>query len=153
MNQSNPTIDRRSKTILGVDDSPEIQMILHAMVTGADYPFVAASDATEALTQIAGRSPFSVILLDVQMPGMDGFELCRQIRALPKGKNVPIIFLTVRNTATDIEKCKAAGGNAFIVKPFNAKTLVRHLDHWSFQSLAKPLSRATVASRGRSEVA
>src|SRR5580704_9132040 len=105
MSEQKPEIDRRSKTILGVDDSPEMQAILHAMITGAGYAFTAAQDASEALQQIAAREPFSVILTDVQMPGMDGFELCRQIRKLPKGKNVPIVFLTVNNTTADVEKC------------------------------------------------
>lgn len=139
--EKSSAIDRRSKTILGVDDSSEMQAILHAMITGAGYAFAAAQDGAEALAQIAAREPFSVILLDVQMPGMDGFELCRQIRKLPKGRSVPIIFLTVRNTTADVENCKNAGGNAFIVKPFNSKTLIRHLDHWSQQSAAKPLGR------------
>ena len=146
MNDRKPEIERRSKTILGVDDSPEMQAILHAMITGAGYAFTAAQDGAEALAQIAARELFSVILLDVQMPGMDGFELCREIRKLPKGRSVPIIFLTVRNTTADVEKCKAAGGNAFIVKPFNSKTLIRHLDHWSQQSVAKAPARAVTAS-------
>lgn len=146
MNERKPELERRSKTILGVDDSPEMQAILHAMITGAGYAFTAAQDGPEALAQIAAREPFSVILLDVQMPGMDGFELCRQIRKLPKGRSVPIIFLTVRNTTADVEKCKSAGGNAFIVKPFNSKTLIRHLDHWSQQSVAKAPARAATAS-------
>jgi CheY-like chemotaxis protein len=147
MNERKQEFDRRSKTILGVDDSVEMQAILHAMITGAGFAFTAAQDGPEALAQIAAREPFSVILLDVQMPGMDGFELCQQIRKQPKGRSVPIIFLTVRNTTADVEKCKAAGGNAFIVKPFNSKTLVRHLDHWSQQSAAKPIGRAAPAPR------
>jgi CheY-like chemotaxis protein len=152
MSEQKSEIDRRSKTILGVDDSPEMQAILHAMITGAGYAFAVAQDSTEALAQIAARAPFNVILLDVQMPGMDGFELCRQIRKLPRGKSVPIIFLTVRNTSADVEKCKGAGANAFIVKPFNSKTLIRHLDHWSQQSASKPLGRATFAAREANEV-
>lgn len=146
MNDRKPELERRSKTILGVDDSAEMQAILHAMITGAGYAFAAAQDGPEALAQIAAREPFSVILLDVQMPGMDGFELCREIRKLPKGRSVPIIFLTVRNTTADVEKCKAAGGNAFIVKPFNSKTLIRHLDHWSQQAVAKAPARTVPAS-------
>jgi CheY-like chemotaxis protein len=106
---------------------------------------VAANSGAEALETIAAREPFSVILLDIQMPGMDGFETCRQIRATAKGKRVPIIFLTVNNTVGDVEKCKAAGGNAFVMKPFNAKTLIRHLDHWSTQ-VAKPAPRLETAA-------
>lgn len=152
MNDRKPEFDRRAKTILGVDDSAEMQAILHAMITGAGYPFTAAQDGAEALAQIAAREAFSVILLDVQMPGMDGFDLCREIRKQPRGRSVPIIFLTVRNTTADVEKCKAAGGNAFIVKPFNSKTLIRHLDHWSQQSVAKAPGRAAPASREPSAI-
>jgi CheY-like chemotaxis protein len=117
-----------------------MQAILHATINGAGYTYVGAHDGTEALNIIAAREPLDVILLDVQMPGMDGYQLCKQIRATPKGRRVPIIFLTVNNTVGDLEKCKAAGGNAFIVKPFNAKTLIRHLDHWSAQ-VPKPVIR------------
>jgi CheY-like chemotaxis protein len=131
MAQQNPAIDRRSRSILGVDDSWEMQAILHAAISGAGYTYVAANSGDDALSIIAAREPFSVILLDVQMPGMDGFEVCKKIRALAKGRRVAIIFLTVNNTVADVEKCKAAGGNSFIVKPVNAKTLIRHLDHWS----------------------
>jgi len=143
--QPNPAIDRRSKSILGIDDSWEMQAILHATISGSGYTYVAANGGTEALDIIAAREPFSVILLDVQMPGMDGYEVCKQIRASAKGRRVPIIFLTVNNTIGDVEKCKAAGGNAFVVKPFNAKTLIRHLDHWSTQG-PKPALRLDNAS-------
>jgi len=145
MTQQNPVVDRRSKSILGIDDSWEMQAILHATINGAGYTYVAAHDGAEALDIIAAREPLHVILLDVQMPGMDGYEVCKLIRANPKGKRVPIIFLTVNNTVGDLEKCKAAGGNAFIVKPFNAKTLIRHLDHWSTQ-LIKPAARLESAA-------
>lgn len=139
MAPSNPTNDRRSKTILGIDDSWEMQTILHATVSASGYTYVAADGGQEALTIIGAREPFNVILLDVQMPGMDGYEVCKQIRATPKGRRVPIIFLTVNNTVGDLEKCKEAGGNAFIVKPVNAKTLIRYLDHWSSQLPKTPL--------------
>lgn len=141
-------IDRRSRTILGIDDSWELQAILHATISGSGYTYVAANSGAEALETIAAREPFSVILLDIQMPGMDGFETCRQIRAVAKGKRVPIIFLTVNNTIGDVEKCKAAGGNAFVMKPFNAKTLIRHLDHWSAQA-PKTVARLDVSSLAR----
>jgi len=139
MNQPAAPVDRRSKTILGIDDSWEMQTILHATITGAGFSYAGANSGAEGIDIIAAREPFSVILLDVQMPDLDGYEVCKQIRATPKGRRVPIIFLTVNNTVGDVEKCKAAGGNAFIVKPFNAKTLIRHLDHWSAQIIKPPM--------------
>lgn len=137
MKQQDPTFDRRSKIILGIDDSSEMQMILHATINGAGYTYLHARSPAEALDCIAARPPFDVILLDVQMPEMDGFKLCSEIRKRPQGKKVPIIFLTVQNTVADFEKSKAVGGNAFIVKPFNAKTLIKHLDRWTSQAAVK----------------
>jgi len=124
-------IDRRSRTILGIDDSREIQTLLHAIVSSAGYSYTGASGAEEALSKIVANNAFNVILLDIEMPMIDGFSLCARIREHPKGRTVPIVFLTFHNTLQDIEKCKAAGGNAFIVKPFTGKVLLQHLDYWS----------------------
>jgi CheY-like chemotaxis protein len=129
-------LDRRSKTILGIDDSWEMQAIVHATVTKAGYHFVAAEDSAEAMAIIAARESFAVMLLDVQLPDMDGYELCRKIRRTPKGMRAPIIFLTVNNTLGDLEKCQSAGGNGFIVKPVSARELLRHVDYWAVRHIA-----------------
>lgn len=140
-------IARQSKSILGIDDSPELQSILHGAIRKAGFGYVAAHSGAEALEIIAARQPFSVILLDVQMPSTDGFEVCRQIRSMPKGRRVPIIFLTVHNTVGDLERSQSVGGNAFIVKPFDSKTLIRHLDYWSTRDATKLLTLSTAQSR------
>ncbi|HKT16546.1 MAG TPA: response regulator [Stellaceae bacterium] len=129
---------RPAKTILGVDDSEEMQTLLHAIVSSAGYAYSSAGGGDEALQKIGAHEPFNSILLDVEMPGMDGFTLCERIRAHPKGASVPIIFLTFHNTMADLEKCKKAGGNAFIVKPFTGKRLLQHLDHWSSMTVPAP---------------
>jgi CheY-like chemotaxis protein len=145
MTQPNKTLDRRSKTILGVDDAREIQTLLHAIITNAGYSYVSADNADRAMSEVVSRNPFDVILLDVEMPGVDGYTLCGRIRKHPKGKSVPIVFLTFHNTAVDVEKCKLAGGNAFITKPFTGKTLLQHLDHWSTRQ-AEPQDGTRLAS-------
>lgn len=129
---------RRTKTILGVDDSREIQKLLQAILCSAGYTYVGASSSDHALAEIVSRNPFDVILLDVEMPGMNGFDACERIRKHPKSATVPIIFLTFHNTNTDVEKCKAVGGNDFIVKPFMGKTLLQHVDRWALQSSETP---------------
>lgn len=141
MTEQTKTAGRPGKAILGVDDSEEIQTLLHALISSAGYSYSAASGGEEALAKIVAHDPFSSILLDVEMPGMDGFTLCERIREHPKGTSVPIIFLTFHNTLADLEKCKAVGGNAFIVKPFTGKRLLQHLDHWSALSAAPPAGR------------
>ncbi len=131
MTEPTQLLDRSSKIILGVDDSREMQKLLQAIICHAGYTYVGVGSGRNALEEITARNPFDAILLDVEMPRMDGFTACAQIRNHFKGKTVPIIFLTFHNTVTDFEKCKAAGGNDFIVKPFTGKTLIERLDRWS----------------------
>lgn len=138
MTHPTQTPDRSSKIILGVDDSREMQKLLQAIVCHAGYAYVGASSGDSALEEITARNPFDVILLDVEMPGMDGFAACARIRKHPKGTTVPIVFLTFHNTVTDLEKCQAAGGNDFMVKPFTGKILIERLDRWSSQTIYVP---------------
>jgi CheY-like chemotaxis protein len=140
MTQPTQTLDRSLKIILGVDDSREMQKLLQAIICHAGYVYVGSSSGDSALAEIAARNPFDVILLDVEMPGMDGFATCAQIRKHPNGKTVPVIFLTFHNTVTDFEKCKAAGGNDFMMKPFTGKTLIERLDRWSSQVIDVPVA-------------
>jgi putative two-component system response regulator len=70
------------------------------------------------------------------MPEMDGFELCRKIRAMPSAKSLPIAFLTARNMQEDFKTGIDAGGNDYIVKPFTANTLLRHVNHWAHRAVA-----------------
>jgi two-component system sensor histidine kinase/response regulator len=138
MNQPTQPLDRSSKIILGVDDSREMQVLLQAIICHAGYVYVGVSSGNSALAEITARNPFDVVLLDVEMPGMDGFAACARIRKHSKGKTVPIIFLTFHNTETDVENCQTAGGNDFIKKPFTGKTLIERLDRWSSQAIYVP---------------
>ena len=133
---NNTQPERRSKTIFAVDDSTEMQPILQSALTGAGYSMVSALSAAECLASLKERRADG-FLLDIQMPSMDGLELCREIRKLGGYKDTPIIFLTVNNTHADIKRCVEAGGNDYIVKPVNAKTLVQRLDRWVLKRGAK----------------
>jgi CheY-like chemotaxis protein len=128
--------ERRAKTIFAVDDSTEMQPILQAALTGAGYAIISALSAAECLAGLKERRADG-FLLDIQMPNVDGLELCRAIRKLGGYKDTPIIFLTVNNTHDDIKRCIEAGGNDYIVKPVNAKTLVQRLDRWVLKRAAK----------------
>ena len=138
MNASPNTLqsERRAKTIFAVDDSSEMQPILQAALTGAGYSMISLLSAQECLDGLKERRADG-FLLDVQMPSMDGLDLCRAIRKLSGYKETPIIFLTVNNTHADIKRCIEAGGNDYIVKPVNAKTLVQRLDRWVLKRVAK----------------
>src|SRR5215469_428843 len=128
--------ERRAKTIFAVDDSSEMQPILQSALTGAGYSIISLLSAKECLDGLKERHADG-FLLDVQMPSMDGLDLCRAIRKTAGYKDTPIIFLTVNNTHADIKHCIEAGGNDFIVKPVNAKTLVQRLDRWVLKRVTK----------------
>jgi CheY-like chemotaxis protein len=77
-----------------------------------------------------------LILLDIEMPELDGFETCSQIRSKPNLRNTPVVFLTARKSADDVKNCLAVGGNDFIVKPFDLAKLLDRIRHWTGRRIA-----------------
>ena len=115
--------------ILAVDDSTEMLDILKHLIAGAGYRFYGASNANQCMRLVRDIQP-DLILLDIQMPEVDGFELCRQIRALQACQHTPVAFVTARRTTQDVKAGIAAGGNDFITKPFDAKNLLARIERW-----------------------
>ena len=125
----NPT-DPSSKIVLGVDDAPENLMLLQAAVRAGGYSFMGAESGSKCLSLLNRFQP-RLILLDIEMPEMDGFEACRQIRAIPAWRHIPVAFLTARKAAEDVKRCIEVGGNDFIVKPFDVTKLIERVKYWS----------------------
>jgi DNA-binding response OmpR family regulator len=120
----------RSKIIVGVDDATESLSLIGHVVSEAGYTFMGAPGAAECLALVARIVP-QLILLDIQMPGLDGFEICRRLRADRRLTHVPIAFLTACKSSTDVRSGLAAGGNDFILKPFDRAQLVERLNYWT----------------------
>jgi len=99
----------KSKVIIGVDDTPVNLTLLGHVVGAAGYTFFSAVSGAECLGLLARIVP-RLILLDIQMPGMDGFETCCQIRSDVRLRHVPVAFLTSRKTTEDVRAGMAAGG-------------------------------------------
>jgi CheY-like chemotaxis protein len=110
-------------TVLVVDDHPVNLRILTTTLHGAGYIVISASNSEEALEQINTQSP-DIILLDVMMPGMDGFSLCRQLKKDKRFSDIPLIFITSLSQKEDIIEGFNAGGNDYIIKPFNQEELL-----------------------------
>jgi CheY-like chemotaxis protein len=105
--------------ILLVDDRPENLLALEAILGSLDQTLVRARSGEEALRALL-REEFALILLDAQMPGMDGFETAARIKARDRTKNVPIIFLTAADRDQRLAyRGYAAGGADYITKPFD----------------------------------
>jgi len=105
-------------TILVVDDAPENLMIMDAIL-GGRYALKLIDNAQEALAY-AQSTPPDLILLDIMMPEMDGFEVCRRLKSNPDLADVPVIFITSKNDIEDEEQGFAVGASDFIHKPISA---------------------------------
>jgi DNA-binding response OmpR family regulator len=121
---------RASKIVLGVDDQPENLMMLESLIEAQGFAFFGVSSGAEAISLAVRVSP-RLILLDVQMPDMDGFETCKRLRRIPELAGVPIAFLTARKASDDVRAGLLAGGNDFIVKPFDPERLITRVIHWT----------------------
>ncbi len=142
-------------TILVVDDNEVSLRLLTAILHGAGYTVITGSNSEEALEQINTQSP-DIILLDVMMPGMNGFSLCRKLKQDKQTSDIPLIFLTSLSQKEDIIEGFNAGGNDYIVKPFNRQELLarvrNHLRLYDTLQENKRLSRLSEdASRSKTE--
>ncbi|MGM8365684.1 response regulator transcription factor [Virgibacillus sp. W0181] len=103
------------KTILVVDDEEGIRILIQLYLEKKGYFVLTAANGEDAL-HIVDREEPDLILLDIEMPGMDGFEVCWEIR---KKRTVPILFLSVRRDVMDKIKCFELGGDDYVIKPFD----------------------------------
>jgi len=112
-----------SKKILLVDDSSTILMMEKFILRNDPFVLITASDGEEAVRKAASEQP-DLILLDVIMPRMNGFEACRLIREDEASKHIPIIMVTTRGEATNVETGWLSGCTDYVTKPINATELL-----------------------------
>jgi CheY-like chemotaxis protein len=111
-----------NKTILAVDDHPPNLALLTHLLQFHGYDVVAATDAQEALAAIAKKMP-QLILMDLQMPGIDGFALTKMLKANASTAAVPIVAVTSFAMSGDKERALAAGCDDYVAKPIDTRTL------------------------------
>ncbi len=112
-----------AQRILIVDDEPNIVISLEFLMRREGYEVDVAADGDAALARLAEREP-DLVLLDVMLPKLDGFELCRRIRADPARRAVKILMLTAKGRETEIAKGLGVGADLYVTKPFSTKDLV-----------------------------
>lgn len=115
------TNTNEKKVILAVDDSPENLDVLKSLLT-PDYTVKAAINGMMAL-KIAGKSPPDAILLDVRMPGMDGFEVCRKLKQEESTREIPVIFVTGEDDADMHAMAQELGAVGVMIKPVDPVSL------------------------------
>ena len=131
----------KKDVILVVDDQPNNLKVISS-VLGDSYSLSFANNGPNALKILENLQP-DLILLDVMMPGMDGYEVCQRIKSTEKTKELPVIFLTAKNDIEDILKAFRAGAVDYITKPFNIMELkVRVGNHLSLKHTREQLKNA-----------
>ncbi len=118
--------------VLVAEDNPVNQLLAVRLLEKRGHRVVVAKDGREAVAAFSAAeddgSPFDVILMDVQMPVMDGLEATAEIQSLPRGANVPIVAMTAHAMAGDLERCMEAGAAGYISKPVNPENLYKTID-------------------------
>ncbi len=129
----------RIPQVLVVDDEPNIRELVQVALKFHGCSVTTAASGKEALRQADVTRP-DLIVLDVMMPDMDGFEVCRRLRAA--GNEVPVIFLTARDTSSDTVTGLAIGGDDYVTKPFSVEALVARV-----RAVLRRASRTTAADQ------
>jgi two-component system sensor histidine kinase/response regulator len=124
----NMEINPSEYKILIVDDVMSNVLLLKVLLTNEKFAIATASNGRQALEQVEKENP-DLILLDVMMPDMSGFEVAQHLKSNPQTAEIPIIFLTALNSTADIVKGFQVGANDFISKPFNKEELIIRVTH------------------------
>src|SRR6516164_6309234 len=136
-------------TVLVVDDSPTVRKIVQMTLQRERIRVITASDGLSALTSVADEMP-ALILLDIQLPRMDGYHICQIIRKNLQFRTIPIIMLSGKDGLFDKMRGRLAGSTEYLTKPFVSVELVqtvkKHLANWQERV---PVTQQSVRSRLR----
>ncbi|MCE1187985.1 MAG: response regulator [Ignavibacteria bacterium] len=116
-----------SATVLVVDDNALILQLVSSLLTKVGYRVSFATNGKQAIS-VAQTAKVDLILLDVQMPEIDGYEVCEHLKSMPETKDIPIIFLTAKSETEDLTRGYEAGGVDYVTKPFNPTELLARVN-------------------------
>lgn len=123
LHETQPT----GKTILVVDDSPTVRKLISGKLEKSGHVVICASDGVEALERLEDLTP-DLVLLDITMPRMDGYEVCKQIRSNPSAKDLPVVMISGKDGFFDKVRGRMAGSTGYVTKPFGPETLMKALE-------------------------
>ena len=117
------------KRILVVEDQRDNRQILHDLLTNAEFDIVEAENGEEAIASAQASRP-DLILMDIQLPILDGYEATRRLKADPDLKSIPIIVVTSYALSGDQEKARLAGCDDYVAKPFSPRLLLTKIKEY-----------------------
>ena len=112
-----------TKRVLVIEDQEDNRAILRDLLTAAGYEFISAADGGEGV-QLAQKEKPDLILMDIQLPVIDGYEATRRIKAIPELAAIPIIAVTSYALSGDETKARAAGCDGYVTKPYSPRDLL-----------------------------
>jgi twitching motility two-component system response regulator PilG len=112
------------KTILVVEDEKTLLKLESILLKSKGYRVIGATSGTEALAIVQRERP-DLVLLDVMLPGIDGFKVCQHLKGAPETKGIPVIMLTARTRPEDIARGREVGADEYITKPFQSAQVTR----------------------------
>jgi two-component system, OmpR family, alkaline phosphatase synthesis response regulator PhoP len=115
-----------TRRILIVDDEPNIVLSLEFLMKREGFQAEVAADGEAALEAITRSKP-DLVVLDVMLPRLDGFEVCRRIRADPDSRSVKVLMLTAKGRETEVARGLALGADAYVTKPFSTRDVVAQI--------------------------
>ena len=116
-----------SRLILVVEDQEDNRRIIRDLLSALDYELAEAENGVEALAAVAKQKP-QLILMDIQMPIMDGYEATRRIKANPELRTIPIVVVTSYALSGDEQKALACGADCYVAKPFSPLELLAKIN-------------------------
>lgn len=120
----------KNKAVLIVDDDERNRYALSSYLDTLEMKVYTANDGEHAMNFLRNGNPVDLILLDIMMPVMDGYEMLRALKADPVLKNIPVIAVTAHAMKGDDLKCLNAGASDYIPKPIDLKTFVNKMAQW-----------------------
>lgn len=131
---SRPVVARGIPRVLLVEDHEINRLLAEEMLRGAGFAVDTAANGAEALGKLEAGEGYDAVLMDLQMPVMDGFEATRAIRQRFSPRQLPVIAMTAHALEEEIEKSRAVGMNDYLIKPIGADLLQGALEHWIWRS-------------------
>ena len=144
MNEENQSL---TPTVLIVDDNSTNIKVIAITLRSQDYKLVIATNGNNAVEMVEKTRP-DLVLLDIMMPGMDGYEVCKIIKSKKENENIPVLFLTALDEKENLVKGFEAGGVDYITKPFNKDELISRVKTHLDLKLTRDKLEKTTALKG-----
>jgi len=134
-----------SRRVLVVEDEPENRLFIGLMLRTEGYDVQEAEDGPAAFATLTSEGRPDLILLDVMMPGLNGWQVFERLRAHPEWKSIPVVMLTALAQRADVERAVSLGVDGYLTKPFEPADLIHKIE----ETLSRPAGTASARSAGR----